>query len=59
MEIRENFTDFRYLGSTEEPNVLKEYVLYDEAKKVIEELSDELDVCNMHYLSQVSLNKSL
>lgn len=37
-EIRKNFNDFRYLASTEHPDIIKEFVLYEEVIKLLKEL---------------------
>lgn len=37
-DIRNHFTDFRYLGSTKDPNILKEFVRYDEVLTLIEKI---------------------
>ena len=37
--VRKHFSDFRYLSSTEEPNILREFVRYEEVIKFAEEFS--------------------
>lgn len=58
-DIRKKFTDFRYLASTDNSDILKEFVPYEEAKSAIIELSDAYDTLHQTYLSQVGLYKSL
>lgn len=40
-KIREYFSDFRYLASTDEPNILKEFVRYEDVVKMINELEKQ------------------
>lgn len=38
MNIREYFTDFRYLSSIDEPNIMREFVRYEEVKELIDKI---------------------
>ena len=40
--IRKYFSDFRYLSSTEEPKVIREFVRYEEVINFIEQYLDNL-----------------
>lgn len=40
-KIREYFSDFRYLASTDEPNILREFVRYEDVVKMINELEKQ------------------
>ena len=39
--IRKYFSDFRYLSSTEEPKILREFVRYDEVIDFAEQFSED------------------
>lgn len=45
--IRKYFSDFRYLSSTEEPKVIREFVRYDEVINFIEQYLDSLPKATM------------
>lgn len=38
MNIREYFTDFRYLSSSDEPHIMREFVRYEEVKELIDKI---------------------
>lgn len=40
--IRKYFSDFRYLSSTEEPEVIREFVRYEEVSNFIEQYLNSL-----------------
>ena len=40
--IRKYFSDFRYLSSTEEPKIIREFVRYEEVINFIEQYLDSL-----------------
>lgn len=39
-EIRANFNDFRYLSSVEEPNIMREFVRYEDVVKLINKIQN-------------------
>ena len=39
--VRKYFSDFRYLSSTEEPKILREFVRYDEVVDFAEQFSED------------------
>lgn len=45
--IRKYFSDFRYLSSTEEPEVIREFVRYEEVINFIEQYLDSLSKATM------------
>ena len=40
-EIRTNFNDFRYLSSVEEPHIMREFVRYEDAVKLINKMQND------------------
>lgn len=40
--IREHFNDFRYLNSTDEPNLYREFVRYDKVVEAIHSIEDSV-----------------
>lgn len=40
-KIRKYFYDFRYLTSTDEPNILREFVRYEDVVKMVNELEKQ------------------
>ena len=46
--VRKYFSDFRYLSSTEEPEVMREFVRYDEVINFIEQYLDSLPKATMN-----------
>ena len=45
--VRKYFSDFRYLSSTEEPKIIREFVRYDEVIDFIEQYLDSLPKATM------------
>lgn len=45
--IRKYFSDFRYLPSTKEPEIIREFVRYDEVINFIEQYLDSLPKATM------------
>lgn len=45
--IRKYFSDFRYLSSTKEPEIIREFVRYDEVINFIEQYLDSLPKATM------------
>ena len=39
-EIRANFNDFRYLSSVEDPNIMREFVRYEDVIKLINKIQN-------------------
>ena len=39
-EIRANFNDFRYLSSVEDPNIMREFVRYEDVVKLINKMQN-------------------
>ena len=39
-EIRANFNDFRYLSSLEGPNIMREFVRYEDVVKLINKMQN-------------------
>lgn len=37
-DIRKHFNDFRYLASTDEPNICREFVRYEDVVKLVNEI---------------------
>ena len=40
-EIRANFNDFRYLSSVEDPNIMCEFVRYEDVVKLINKMQND------------------
>ena len=40
-EIRANFHDFRYLSSVEDPNIMREFVRYEDVVKLINKMQND------------------
>ena len=40
-EIRENFHDFRYLSSVDEPHIMREFVRYEDVVNLINKMQND------------------
>lgn len=40
-EIRASFHDFRYLSSVEDPNIMREFVRYEDVVKLINKMQND------------------
>lgn len=40
-KIRKHFSDFRYMASTDESNILREFVRYEDVVKMVNELEKQ------------------
>ena len=67
--IRKYFSDFRYLSSTEEPKIIREFVRYEEVINFAEEFSKDQQINGFYdaylrmpteeeYLENIDKNKS-